>query len=143
MTIAAEHAGEAADMLRTAVAIEDPYRRADVVWEALERVRCAAGHLPAAHSSVCTAVIARLDDGGDGSAEPIPDNALEECAHALDDMAQTLDGITPVPRAHSGRRRSPAGTLDRPSTTATTRPHRDPEHGYAARPAVRGPGAPA
>lgn len=70
MCVATEHLGEAADTLRQAALIGDPYLRADAIWEALERVRAAADHLRGRAASACGEITRLLEESCDGSAEP-------------------------------------------------------------------------
>jgi hypothetical protein len=84
--VAREHAGEAADTLRAAAGIDDPYLRADAIWEALERVRCAAEHLfeCAADANRCNEIAHRLEEGCEGNREPLGAEELRGYARTLD-----------------------------------------------------------
>ena len=86
MSIAAEHMGEAADTLRAAALISDPYLRADAIWEAVERINSAAPRLGAREAACCAEIARRLEEGCDGSAEPPLGDSLRS-------YACTLDGI--------------------------------------------------
>jgi hypothetical protein len=86
MSIAAEHLGEAADTLRRALLIGDPYMRADAIWEALARIRSAGDRLCGAAACACLDVVRHLEEGCDGSAEP-PEGAT------LIGYARILDGL--------------------------------------------------
>ena len=84
MSIAAEHMGEAADTLRAAALIADPYLRADAIWEAVERINSAAPHLGGREAACCAEIARRLEEGCDGSAEPPLGDSLRSYACALD-----------------------------------------------------------
>jgi hypothetical protein len=86
MSIAAEHMGEAADRLRAAALIADPYLRADAIWEAVERINDAVEYLGAREAACCAEIARRLEEACDGSAEPPPGASLRS-------YACTLDGI--------------------------------------------------
>jgi hypothetical protein len=86
VSIAAEHVGEAADTLRAAALIADPYLRADAIWEAVERINSAAQHLGGREAACCAEIARRLEEGCDGSAEPPLGDSLRS-------YACTLDGI--------------------------------------------------
>jgi hypothetical protein len=70
VSIASEHTGEAADTLRAAVGIADPYLRADAIWEALLRIDAAAEHLRGHAASRCAEIARRLEAGCEGVEEP-------------------------------------------------------------------------
>ncbi len=84
MSLAGEHAGEAADTLRAAASIADPYLRADAIWEALTLVHSAADHLCGRAGAVCGDIARRLEEGCEGSAEPPAGDTLRVYAHTLD-----------------------------------------------------------
>ena len=87
MSLADEHLGEAADGLRAAAMIADPYMRADAIWEAALRVESGGAHLQGRAAAVCDEIVRRLVDSCDGSDEP-PAGAI------LIGYARTLDGIS-------------------------------------------------
>jgi len=62
MSLPAEHAGEAADTLRRAALVDDPYLRADAIWEALIRVHCAADHLRGQLAARCGDIARYLEE---------------------------------------------------------------------------------
>lgn len=82
--IAREHAAEAADTLRAAARIDDPYMRADAIWEAVLRVRSAADHLRGRAASRCTDIGRYLEEGCEGTAEPPSGDVLRNYARTLD-----------------------------------------------------------
>jgi hypothetical protein len=84
MSLAAQHAGEAADTLRAAALIDDPYLRADAIWEALERVHSAADRLCGRDAAACGEIARYLEEGCDGTTEPPADDTLRSFAHTLD-----------------------------------------------------------
>jgi hypothetical protein len=84
VSIAAKHAGEAADTLRAAASIADPYLRADAIWEAVERINGAAPHLGGREAARCAEIARRLEEGCEGSAEPPLGTSLRSYAHTLD-----------------------------------------------------------
>jgi hypothetical protein len=84
VSIAAEHVGEAADTLRAAASIADPYLCADAIWEAVERINSAAQHLGGREAVCCAEIARRLEEGCDGSAEPPLGDSLRSYACALD-----------------------------------------------------------
>lgn len=86
MSIAAEHAGEAADTLRRAALIDDPYLRADAIWEAVVRVHSAADHLRGRVATRCADIARYLEEGCDGTAEPPASDTLRGYARTLDGM---------------------------------------------------------
>jgi hypothetical protein len=86
VSVAAEHVGEAADTLRAAALIADPYLRADAIWEAVERINGAAQRLGGREAACCAEIARRLEEGCDGSAEPPLGDSLRP-------YACTLDGI--------------------------------------------------
>lgn len=67
-------------------AIADPYKRADAIWEALQRVRCAADRLRGRRADVCNDIARYLEGGCEGRDEPPGGETLEG-------YARTLDGI--------------------------------------------------
>jgi hypothetical protein len=85
LTIAAEHAVEAADTLRRAALIDDPYLRADAIWEAVLRVESAAHHLRGRAASRCTDIARHLDEGCEKGAEPPVGDTLREYANTLEE----------------------------------------------------------
>ena len=107
--IAGGHAGEAADTLRLAATIADPYMRADAIWEALERVRCAADRLRSRRAEACNDIARYLEAGCEGRDEPPGGETLEG-------YARTLEGIQRFP---SRRIRA----ADPSSLIARTNPH--------------------
>ncbi|HEY2333627.1 MAG TPA: hypothetical protein VGH58_01295 [Solirubrobacterales bacterium] len=86
MSIAAEHVGEAADTLRAAALIADPYLRADAIWEAMKRINSAAPYLGGREAACCAEIARRLEEGCEGSVEPPLGDSLRS-------YACTLDGI--------------------------------------------------
>jgi hypothetical protein len=70
MSIASEHAGEAADTLRAAAGIADPYLRADAIWEALMRIDAAAEHLRGPAAARCGEIARGLEEGCEATMEP-------------------------------------------------------------------------
>ncbi len=83
---AAEHTGEAADTLRHAATIADPYRRADAIWEAVVRLHSASGCLGGLAAERCDEIAHRLEEGCEADAE-LPDaDALKHYAHRLTDL---------------------------------------------------------
>ncbi len=85
LTIATEHAGEAADTLRRAALLDDPYRRADAIWEAVLRVESAAQHLRGRAASRCTDIARRLEEGCEKGAEPPVGDTLRKYANTLEE----------------------------------------------------------
>jgi hypothetical protein len=86
MSIASEHAAEAADTLRRAASIADPYLRADAICEALLRVRSAADRLRGRAAASCEDIAHYLEEGCEGQDEPPGGDTLTA-------YARTLDGI--------------------------------------------------
>jgi hypothetical protein len=70
VSIASEHAGEAADTLRVAAGIADPYLRADAIWEALLRIDAAAEHLCGYAATRCAEIARGLEAGCKANEEP-------------------------------------------------------------------------
>jgi hypothetical protein len=96
--IAAEHAAGAADTLRAAADVGDPYLRGDAIWEAVERLRRAVlhlGHCRGRSYRFFERFVGTLEEGCDGSAEPPADTALMALAQELDEQLRTLHGISP------------------------------------------------
>jgi hypothetical protein len=85
LTIATEHAGEAADTLRRAALLDDPYLRADAIWEAVLRVESAAQHLRGRAASRCTEIARHLEEGCEKGAEPPVGDTLREYANTLEE----------------------------------------------------------
>jgi hypothetical protein len=88
-SIASEHAGEAADTLRSAAQIEDPYLRANAIWEAMLRVRSAADHLRGRAASLCTDIARYLEEGCEVAGEPLAADTLRGYAETLEGLSQT------------------------------------------------------
>jgi hypothetical protein len=108
MSIAAEHVAEAADALRAAAGIADPYKRADAIWGAVERINAAAERLGGRPAACCAGLARRLEEGCEAGREP--PNAEELQRHASD-----LDRIASDPNAAGpGREPNRASQLDRP-----------------------------
>ena len=84
MSIATEHTGEAADTLRAAAEVSDPYKRADAIWEAVERVRCAADRLRGREAAACEDIARYLEEGCEGRDEVPGREALRGYARTLD-----------------------------------------------------------
>lgn len=82
--IAREHAAEAADTLRAAALIDDPYLRDDAIWEAALRVRSAADHLRGRPATRCADISSQLEEGCEGTAEPPGGNVLLSHARTLE-----------------------------------------------------------
>ena len=83
-SIATEHAGEAAHTLRQASLIDDPYMRADAVWEAVVRVQQAAARLSGDAAAGCAAIAARLEEGCEAGGDTPTAGALRAYARRLD-----------------------------------------------------------
>lgn len=103
---AAEAVAEAALIIRTASSIEDPYLRADRVWDAVERVRESFAH---ARTRACEELAFALEESCGGSEPPPTPEGLLRHARALEDYAGTLGGLgdrepeaLPVPDRESG-----------------------------------------
>lgn len=106
MSTAAEYAAEAADTLRAAAGIADPYIRADAIWEALERIDAAAGRLRGRPGALCGEIARRLEEGCEANREPPGREELMRCARALDRISPTPSAVQPgrePDRAWSGR----------------------------------------
>jgi hypothetical protein len=84
MSLATEHANEAADTLRAAALIDDPYLRADAIWEALEKVHSTADRLHGRSAAACGDIARYLEEGCDGTAEPPAGDTLRGYARTLD-----------------------------------------------------------
>ncbi len=115
MSIGGEHASEAAEMLRAAASISDPYLRADTIWEAVQRVRapagCQCGRDAAAHHDITR----RLEEGCEGATEPPVGDPLRGYARALDAI------YVRAGHAGSGRKPNRALQLDQPRWRDTMR----------------------
>ncbi len=83
---AAEHICEAADTLRHAATIADPYRRADAIWEAVVRLRSASGGLGGLAAERCEEIAHRLEEGCEADAELPDGDALKNYACRLTDL---------------------------------------------------------
>lgn len=108
MSIAVEHAAEAADTLRAATRIADPYIRADAIWEAVERINAATERLRGRPAARCAELARRLEEGCQAGHEPPGAEELQRCARALDRIASN-----PI-AARPGREPNRASQLDRP-----------------------------
>lgn len=86
MSIARAHASAAATTLRHAAPISDPYKRADVIWGAVERIESAADRLHGRKATVCADIARYLQEGCEAGAEP-------PAAPTLIGYARVLDGI--------------------------------------------------
>jgi hypothetical protein len=64
---AADHTGEAANTLRLAATIADPYQRADAIWEAVLRLRRASGCLGGLAARRCGEISRHLEEGCEAS----------------------------------------------------------------------------
>lgn len=84
MSIAAAHANGAADRLRIAIPIADPYLREEAIWEAAERVRLAAHRLWGSRAEVCEEIAGRLEEGCEAGREPPPARILYGYARRLE-----------------------------------------------------------
>ncbi len=94
--IATEHAAEAADTLRAAADVGDPYLRGDAIWEAVERLKRTVlhlGHCRGRPSRFFLDLLGTLEGGCDGSDEPPAGPALKALAQELDEQLSTLQGI--------------------------------------------------
>lgn len=106
--VAREHAAEAADTLRVAAGIADPYRRADAIWEAVERVNAATVRL-CGRAAARSAEIARALEEGCEAGRRLPGGEeLERCAGSLDRLAWASTAAPP------GREPNRASQLDQP-----------------------------
>lgn len=110
-TLAAEIARDVGVTLAFAASVDDPLRRADIVGEALARLRYFAARL-GRRSPVCDRVVAELEEAGDGSHDAPDAKALRQQARTLDAHARTLDGLRDGSEGNSGRCRGPAGGTD-------------------------------
>jgi len=106
MSIAAEHAAEAADALRAAAGIADPYIRADAIWGEVERINAAAGRLGGRPAARCAELARRLEEGCEAGREAPGDEELQRCAGALDRIASNPSAAGP------GREPNRASQLD-------------------------------
>lgn len=84
--IATEHAGEAADTLRAAAEIGDPYLRADAIWEAAVRVQSAAAHLGGRAALRCSSIARGLEDSCEADGVALTPDALTALADQLDSL---------------------------------------------------------
>ncbi len=84
--IAAEHAGEAADTLRRAADIADPYLRADAIWEAAVRVQSAAVRLAGKAAERCSSIARGLEDSCEADGTALTPDALTALADQLDSL---------------------------------------------------------
>lgn len=102
------HLSQARKSLLAATGIADPYKRADAIWEAVERINATARRLRG-RPAVCCAELARQLEEGCEAGRELPDGEdLERCAHAL-------DRIVPSPSAaRPGREPNRASQLDQP-----------------------------
>jgi hypothetical protein len=94
--IATDHAAEAADTLRIAAGVDDPYLRGDAIWEAVERLRRTVlhlGHCRDRRSGFFADLVEKLEEGCDGSAEPPAGPALSALAHEVDHQLSTFTGL--------------------------------------------------
>lgn len=82
---AAEHTGEAADVLRYAATIADPYQRADVIWEAVLRLRCASECLDGLGADRHSEIARRLEEGCEADGDLPGADALRRYARRLSD----------------------------------------------------------
>ncbi|MBS1894080.1 MAG: hypothetical protein JST59_22500 [Actinobacteria bacterium] len=106
-TLAAEIARGVGVTLAFAACVDDPLRRADIVGEALGRLRYFVARF-GRRSPVCDRVVAELEEAGDGS-RGVPDaKTLRQHARTLDAHARTLDGLVDGPERSSGCCRGPA-----------------------------------
>jgi hypothetical protein len=84
LRIATEHAGEAADTLRRAALLDDPYLRADAVWEAVLRLESAAHHLRGHGAKICTDIARHLEEGCEKDVEAPAGDTLRGYADKLE-----------------------------------------------------------
>lgn len=84
--IATEHAGEAADTLRHAAGITDPYLRADAIWEAAVRVQSAAARLAGRAAERCSSIARGLEDSCEADGAALTADALTVLADELDSI---------------------------------------------------------
>jgi hypothetical protein len=108
MSIATEHAAEAADTLRAAAGIADPYKRADAIWEAVERINAAAERLGGRPAAGCAELARRLEEGCEAGREPPGAEELQRRARALDRIASIPIAASP------SREPNRASQLDQP-----------------------------
>jgi hypothetical protein len=84
ISIAAEHLREGADTLHRAILTADPYARADAVWEAAVRARCAAEHLYGCAAARCERIAALLEKCCEADRPAPSDDFLENNAECLE-----------------------------------------------------------
>lgn len=101
MSLAAEHAAEAADTLRTASRIADPYKRADVIWEAVEGINAAAGRLRGRSAARSAELAHLLEESCEAGGEQPGEAELDGYAEALDRIAFNSQCRFTEPRAQS------------------------------------------
>lgn len=102
------HLSQARKSLLAAIGIADPYKRADAIWEAAERVNAAAGRLRGRPAARCAELARQLEEGCEAGREPPDGEELERCAHAL-------DRVVPSPSAaRPGGEPNRASQLDQP-----------------------------
>jgi hypothetical protein len=106
--VAREHAGEAGDALRAAAGIADPYKRADAIWEAVERVNAAAPRLRGRAAARCAEIARALEEGCEAGRRLPGDLELGGHADALDRIAADPNAVPP------SRESNRASQLDRP-----------------------------
>lgn len=117
-TFAAEIARDIGVTLAFAAGVDDPLRRADLVGEALGRLRYFVARF-GRRSPVCNRVVTKLEEIGDGSHGAPEAKALRQHARILDAHARTLDGLVGGSEASSGRYRNPAEGTDGKAESAS------------------------
>jgi hypothetical protein len=86
----AEDLSDAAMGLNRAAAIEDPYMRADAIWEAVQCLTACTGPL----ASSAERIARRLEHGCDRSRLPPAGRELQRQARLLEGQVKTLIGIS-------------------------------------------------
>ncbi len=82
---AVDHMEEAADTLRQAARIADPYQRADVIWEAVLHLRSASACFGDRVAQHCDEIARNLEEGCEANGT-LPDaEALKHYARCLAD----------------------------------------------------------
>jgi hypothetical protein len=84
ISVAAEHAEKGAGILRKAILARDPYARADAVWEAARRARCAAEQLHGRAAERCEDIAHQLEGCCEAGRPTPPDDFLETYVEALE-----------------------------------------------------------
>jgi hypothetical protein len=90
-----QYAANGADALRRAAGLEDPYLRADAVWEAVLYVRKAEDRLDGQAAAQCADVGRYLEEACEVSGRPVSSDVLTAYVEALDAIRDRRAGRMP------------------------------------------------